>query len=114
SVMPAAASDFQNRFPGRANGALTAAVHGLGLIPTAKTRTAPAFCASVEYGKTSSRPSLCCTAAAGSACVGRRLPSGDGLRQGCHEVSDPGLMCPRIVGIKNSGSPVYEGTGIIC
>ncbi len=79
--MPAAASEGQKRLPGRAKGALTAVVHGLGLMPTMSRRTGPSDSASPGSGSTSSRagPS---DAAASWAGVGRAPASGGGRRQG--------------------------------
>ncbi len=79
--MPAAASEGQKRLPGRAKGALTAVVHGPGLMPTMSRRTGPSDSASPGSGSTSSRagPS---DAAASWAGVGRAPASGGGRRQG--------------------------------
>ncbi len=82
STTSARASEVQNRLPGLAKGAFTAAVQGLGLIPTMSNRSRPADSRSVGKGNTSSRPDPAAVACAISAFVGRRPPNGDALRQG--------------------------------
>src|SRR5699024_2174822 len=92
SVTPPACSEAQNRFPGRANGALTVAAHGLGLVPTINNRSSSVFGVSVGEGSTSSRPIPARAVSAKSVLLGRLPCSLDSPRQGLQSLASIGSL----------------------